>query len=191
MISFNVGKTQVGLEFSFFAAVGIYAFLDRTGYAALFLLACLCHEGGHLLAMGISGLTPSKITFCGGGIRISGGFGNLFVLLSGCGANFLLAGVFMLCAYDMYLMLFAAANLLTGLLNLLPAGSFDGKRLLEAAAERRLTPEKTSKLLSAAEAVSSAAALTAAFFMLFTGKLNPSFVIAAVYLCALEIADKK
>ena len=65
------GRLKVKFDFSFFAVVAFMIFIDTSGAAVLSLIACILHEGGHLLAMAVCGANPERITFYGGGIALS------------------------------------------------------------------------------------------------------------------------
>lgn len=65
------GRLKVKFDFSFFAVVAFMIFVDTSGAAVLSLIACILHEGGHLLAMAVCGANPERITFYGGGIALS------------------------------------------------------------------------------------------------------------------------
>ena len=62
------GRLKVKFDFSFFAVVAFMIFIDTSGAAVLSLIACILHEGGHLLAMAVCGVNPERITFYGGGM---------------------------------------------------------------------------------------------------------------------------
>ena len=49
------GRLKVKFDFSFFAVVAFMIFIDTSGAAVLSLIACILHEGGHLLAMAVCG----------------------------------------------------------------------------------------------------------------------------------------
>ena len=57
------GRLKVKFDFSFFAVVAFMIFVDTSGAAVLSLIACILHEGGHLLAMAVCGAYPERITF--------------------------------------------------------------------------------------------------------------------------------
>ena len=65
------GRLKVKFDFSFFAVVAFMIFVDTSGAAVLSLIACILHEGGHLLAMAVCGAYPERITFYGGGIALT------------------------------------------------------------------------------------------------------------------------
>ena len=61
------GRLKVKFDFSFFAVAAFMIFIDTSRAAVLSLIACILHEGGHLLAMAVCGVNPERITFYGGG----------------------------------------------------------------------------------------------------------------------------
>ena len=56
------GRLKVKFDFSFFAVVAFMIFIDTSGAAVLSLIACILHEGGHLLAMAVCGANPERIS---------------------------------------------------------------------------------------------------------------------------------
>ncbi|MBP3335209.1 MAG: peptidase M50 [Ruminiclostridium sp.] len=132
------GRLKVKFDFSFFAVVAFMIFVDTSGAAVLSLIACILHEGGHLLAMAVCGAYPERITFYGGGIALSrAGMDNLsdakrlVILSAGCAVNLLVASVHLTMPGNDTVAVFSAVNLIICLFNALPIGYFDGAEVLE------------------------------------------------------------
>lgn len=132
------GRLKVKFDFSFFAVVAFMIFVDTSGAAVLSLIACILHEGGHLLAMAACGAYPERITFYGGGIALSrAGMDNLsdtkrlVILSAGCAVNLLVASVYLTMPGNDTVAVFSAVNLIICLFNALPIGYFDGAEVLE------------------------------------------------------------
>lgn len=132
------GRLKVKFDFSFFAVVAFMIFVDTSGAAVLSLIACVMHEGGHLLAMAVCGAYPERITFYGGGIALSkSGIENLsdarklVILSAGCAVNLLAASVYLTMPDNETVAVFSAVNLIICLFNALPIGYFDGAEVLE------------------------------------------------------------
>lgn len=113
-------------------------FIDTSGAAVLSLIACILHEGGHLLAMAVCGAYPERITFYGGGIALSkAGMDSLsdakrlVILSAGCAVNLLAASVYLTMPGNDTVAVFSAVNLIICLFNALPIGYFDGAGILE------------------------------------------------------------
>lgn len=132
------GRLKVKFDFSFFAVVAFMIFVDTSGAAVLSLIACILHEGGHLLAMAVCGAYPERITFYGGGIALSkAGMDSLsdakrlVILSAGCAVNLLAASVYLTMPGNDTVAVFSAVNLIICLFNALPIGYFDGAGILE------------------------------------------------------------
>lgn len=132
------GRMKVRFDFSFFAVVAFMIFIDTSGAAMLSLIACIMHEGGHLLAMAVCGAYPERITFYGGGIALTksgmeclSDTKRLIILSAGCGVNLLAASVYLTIPDNTTVAVFSAVNLIICIFNALPIGYFDGAEVLE------------------------------------------------------------
>lgn len=132
------GRLKVKFDFSFFAVVAFMIFIDTSGAAVLSLIACILHEGGHLLAMAVCGAYPERITFYGGGIALSkaemdslSDAKRLVILSAGCAVNLIAASVYLTMPGNDTVAVFSAVNLIICLFNALPIGYFDGAGILE------------------------------------------------------------
>ncbi len=131
-------KYNIKFDFTFFAVLAFLLFVDTQGIAMLSLIACVLHEGGHLLAMAVCSVQPERITFYGGGIAITKRldgcplYKQVFILSAGCAVNLLIAlSCLAMARYNEFAEIFAAVNILILAFNLLPLGYFDGARLLD------------------------------------------------------------
>lgn len=114
---------------------------DYAGFARIGLLAALLHECGHVIAWIVMTHTLPVLRFSvtGIGLDVSGtelGAGKMLLLAAaGPAANFLIC---MLTVTAMQYKagywgwLFAAANCLVGIFNLLPLGVLDGRQILHS-----------------------------------------------------------
>ena len=128
--------------------------IDKSGIAAMSLLAAALHEVGHLLAAHFLKIPIRAMRFdlLGARIDVKGRIlsygeewllcmsGPLFSLL------FSLIGSFFW-SHTKLAIAFSCASLLLGLLNLLPIQTFDGGRMLECALLSFTTPKKTGASL--------------------------------------------
>ena len=128
--------------------------IDKSGIAAMSLLAAALHEVGHLLAAHFLKIPIRAMRFdlLGARIDVKGRIlsygeewllcmsGPLFSLL------FSLIGSFFW-SHTKLAIAFSCASLLLGLLNLLPIQTFDGGRMLECALLSFTTPQKTGAIL--------------------------------------------
>lgn len=190
MIELRLKKTLLRLDFSFFAVVALFLFLDESGLGLSALAACGLHELSHLAVMTVFGLPADEITFYGAGIRISssrtderGGTARVLILLAGCMANFAAATLF----WRLGNLAAAAINLCTGIFNLLPLGELDGAVLLKTLFIKICKPENVDKFMKAA-AVLSGGVVIAAVLLLGGGI---SFTLATTLLYIIIVGCGK
>ncbi len=194
MISFKLSDVVIKLDFSFFAIFTLFLCFDATGYGLMSIAACLFHECGHIAVMVYQGNSPSEMTFYGGGIKLSGmDKGNdLLVIIAGSLVNFVLAGGAFIFSdgSSIYPLIFATLNLIIGVLNLLPVGYLDGKRLLELVCLKRCSAAQTIWILKAAETVSVVLMAGIGILLFLSGYINFTVVIMLIYLFVLDILPK-
>jgi Zn-dependent protease len=128
--------------------------IDKSGIAAMSLLAAALHEVGHLLAAHFLKIPIRAMRFdlLGARIDVKGrilSYGEEWLLcMSGPLSSLLfsLIGSFFW-SHTKLAIAFSCASLLLGLLNLLPIQTFDGGRMLECALLSFTTPKKTGAIL--------------------------------------------
>ena len=128
--------------------------IDKSGIAAMSLLAAALHEVGHLLAAHFLKIPIRAMRFdlLGARIDVKGrilSYGEEWLLcMSGPLSSLLLSllGSFFW-SHTKLAIAFSCASLLLGLLNLLPIQTFDGGRMLECALLSFTTPQKVSAIL--------------------------------------------
>lgn len=191
MIELRLRKTLLRLDFSFFAVVALYLFLDGSGLGLSALAACGLHELSHLAVMTVFGVPVDEITFYGAGIRITspktdekGGIARVLILLAGCAANFAAALLF----WRFGNLAAAAINMCTAIFNLLPLGELDGAMLLKTLLIKKCKPENVDKYMKAA-AMLSGIAVAAVVFLLGGG--NFSFTLATTLLYIIIVGCSK
>lgn len=188
MIVFSVGKTEVRMDFSFFAVLCICFFLDKSGVCLLSILAAAAHEFGHLAAILLCGESPDSVTFYGAGIRISCRYqrlafgGQLCVLAAGCCTNLLLFAAAMLCGAEQ----FAAVNLVTCAFNLLCIGSLDGALIVRAVCGHMGFGGWVSGIAAALSAAAAAAVLT-----VMGNGMGITFYFTAAYMLLMGLRELK
>ena len=129
-------------------------FCDKSGLAAMSLLAAALHEIGHLVAARVMHIPIGAMRFdlLGARIDVKGrilSYGEEWLLcMSGPLSSlvFSLIGSFFW-SHTKLAIAFSCASLLLGLLNLLPIQTFDGGRMLECALLSFTTPQKTESIL--------------------------------------------
>lgn len=191
MIELRLKKTLLRLDFSFFAVIALFLFLDSTGSGMSALFACALHELSHLAVMMIFDISPEIMTFYGAGIRITSSkteyaaaIPKILILSAGCAANFAAFALFWLKgAYAA-----AAINLFIGIFNLLPVGELDGAALLKMLLIKKCAPENVDRYMKAAGILSALAVLAAV--ILLGGGVSFTLITTALYIlimCSREI----
>ena len=127
---------------------------DKSGLAAMSLLAAALHEIGHLVAARAMHIPIGAMRFdlLGARIDVKGrilSYGEEWLL---CASGPLSSLVFSLVgsffwSHSKLAIAFSCASLLLGLLNLLPIQTFDGGRMLECALLSFTSPKRTSDVL--------------------------------------------
>lgn len=193
MVSLRFFGVELVFRFSFFAAVGIILALDKSGYGLLCLMSCLCHEAGHLAVMLISGDVPKALVFSGGGICIKQRKeASVPVIAAGCLVNFILFTIFYFSAGNsIYRLVFAVSNLCVGIMNLLPIGDLDGKKLLERLLTAVLPFDKAQRVMKITEFTALTLAGAGAAFLLVTGALSKTAAITLVYIFLVDLWSEK
>lgn len=129
-------------------------FCDKSGLAAMSLLAAALHEVGHLTTARFMNIPIGAMRFdlLGARIDVKGrilSYGEEWLLcMSGplCSLVCSLIGS-LFWAHTRLAVAFSCASLLLGLLNLLPIQTFDGGRMLECALLSFTSPKRTNDIL--------------------------------------------
>jgi len=168
MVELKFKQTALRLDFSFFAVIALFLWLDNSGFGLMALSACALHELAHMLVMAVFGIFADEITFYGAGIRISSARTEIadsvvrsLILSAGCAANFVLSVFFLRFGQPEA----AAINLFTGIFNLMPIGELDGAGLLKILLIRVCKPENVDRTMKAVGAVFSAICAAAVVFL--------------------------
>lgn len=143
-MEFKFGGARFSFSFGFFAVVALYMLFDRTGAGIPAVAAVALHEGGHILALRLTGAQIAAMEFCPFGVRLQkrgllGYASEAAVYSGGVLAN---AAALLLALPWGGWSLFALANLALIVFNLLPVGRLDGGQLLHLLLLRRLSPDR-------------------------------------------------
>lgn len=193
MVSFCLGGMRVGFDFSFFAVIAIFLALDDSGYGILCISACLCHEAGHLVLLLLTGHVPDSLIFSGSGICIKQHEEpTLPVLAAGCTVNFILFIIFyfLLEHNSVYNLIFAGSNLCIGILNLLPIGELDGKKLLERFFTAFFPFRTAQRAMHISQLAGILLAVVATAILLFSQTLNITSILAVIYVFTVDFLQK-
>ena len=193
MVSFNIGSLKVGFDFSFFAVIAIFFTLDDSGYGIFCIAACLCHEVGHLALLLLTKKIPDSLIFSGSGICIKQDKeASVPVLAAGCTVNFILFTIFyfFLEQDSIYKLMFAGSNLCIGVMNLLPIGELDGKKLLERFFTAFFPFRAAQRAIFISELAGFALAAVAVAILLLSGTINITSVFVIIYVFTVDIMLK-
>lgn len=180
-------------DFSFFAAVGIFLALDKSGYGAFALLACLCHEAGHLAVMLLKKEPPAEMIFSGGGICIKQSReASTAVLAAGCVVNAVLFLIFffVLPPDSIFKLMFGGANMAAGVFNLLPLGELDGRFLTEKLCFRLLPYSAALKTMRWVQAGTGILLCVVLIWLFVSRKINPIAVCVMGYIFLVDFLLK-
>ncbi|ADU26940.1 site-2 protease family protein [Ethanoligenens harbinense] len=166
--------------------------LDSTGLTALALFCAAIHELGHFSVLLLFHVRVRAISFHMFGVDINAdesrrlSYGKEAVLaLAGVAANFQLCAVMLICWRLHFWMGPAQAiftvSLFLALFNLLPVGSLDGGRALEALLCAHATPQMATRILQICSVSILLPAGTFGFWLLIHAQ-NVTLLAAAVYL---------
>lgn len=194
MFELRFKRISVAFDFSFFAAMALIMLLSRTNII-WGLAACLWHELGHLVVMGIKGASVKKVLFYGAGIKIipdkTFEFADfrteLSVLLAGSAANFTAAAGLWLCD-DLRLKLFAVINAMIGAFNLLPVQSLDGGKAIVSIIRRFCDYERACQLECWLKRINGILIVTVLVTFAFFGKGNLTLYITLCYLLVVSLS---
>lgn len=187
MITFVVGPCRFCLGFSCFAllAFGCLFWGDRSG--AFFLGASVLHELAHVGSMVALGTPPAQVRCTALGCRIITSvsqrlsyFQTACVSLAGPAANILVAMFLFVAGLGSHP--FAMANLVLGVLHILPIEPLDGGLALRAVLCRRFTPQTASRATCAISLLLLLPLATLGFLLLLYTRYNFTLLFLSVYL---------
>lgn len=192
---FKLFGTEVYISFLFMGVITLMLCFDKTGFILPTLFAVFVHEFGHLFMMWVTGETPKKIRLIPASVQIvsslSGGYKrDILVALSGPMVNFLFFGVFYynyLCFGNKGTLMFSVLNLIIGVFNLLPVKGLDGGTIIYSIFSRLWSPYKALFWLRCITVILGVTGLVGAVILSFSGKVNVSLYIIALYLIITAI----
>lgn len=174
--------------------------LDRTGLAGFALLCIFVHETGHFLALKIMRIPVEEVSFKLFGINITLK-GNaalsyrqeIALALAGSTANLLTCvpayGLYAAGIFKWQTGVITAFSILLGGFNLLPIGSLDGGRALEAFLCCKVSFGAAEKTVNVLSVIFIVPLVIAGVYMICKTGYNFSLLIASVYL-ALSLVFK-
>lgn len=193
-MSFSVLGVKFNVSVPFAVVVAFLLLMDNTSLMSASLFAVVVHEIGHLIVMKKQGVAPKSINFTAAGILICG---NAFFSVKQ-GIVIALAGpisniVFTVCFYisgvlfkSDLLIIFAAVQLLVGLINLLPIKGLDGGTVL-INLFYRLNLKNADMILSLVSIITAVLVTVLGTAIMVRNVGNPSLMLLGIYLIILNI----
>lgn len=186
-------RRRVNISIYFAVFIACILVLDRTGLASYALLCIFIHESGHFLTLKIMKIPVEEVSFKLFGINITlRGDASLSyrqeiaLALAGSTANFITC----ILTYTLYSAeifkwqagVVFAFSLLLGGFNLLPIGSLDGGRALEALLCRKTNCCAAEKIVNVLSVVFIVPLVIAGVYMIYKTGYNFSLLMASIYL---------
>ena len=174
-------KIQISVYFALLLTL-VFA-LSPQGYAPTGLVCCLLHETGHLICMKIAGCKIKGVTFGVYGMRIDSDAPLSFkkealVALGGPATNIFLAVI----GFALGNRMFAVANCVIAVFNLLPVDSTDGYSALKSLLCIRFEAQKIKATLNIISAAFLFLMYCFGFLLLFKSGYNFSALAVSIYL---------
>lgn len=193
-------KTKIKISFLFAFSVTVLSVCDRSNLILFNILSAVIHETGHLLSMVIFGETPEKIELTPFGMKIkknradSMGFtGEIVTALAGPLMNFMFAGILFTAGkvFQLDLSQLMTVNIIIGSLNLLVCEPLDGYRAVKYLMLKKISEEKTEKILKITSLFFIFPVALAGFYVLIKSRYNFSLLLIGIYLCSFLIKGQR
>lgn len=194
----KICNTTLIINFSFLAFLTLVLLIDKTGYILPCFLAVFMHEMGHLISMSVLKCAPNTIMLKVAAIEISGfkpkTYKDRFIIaFMGVCFNILLFFVF----YFLYkvtliynMLIYAAANLAVGFINLLPSLGLDGGDLLLLTLNCFLSYNKSMFIVKFISIIVSVILISITFLKIINLSNNISILIFGIYLFISTLLTK-
>lgn len=194
----KIFNTEIYVSFLFAAVVAFMLVIDRTGLIIPTVFAVMIHELGHLFTMWVMECAPKAIRLIPTSVQIVRAFspkphGEVAIAVTGPLCNIAVFFVFWfnyLAFGNETVLRFGMLNLILGVLNLLPVKGLDGGTLLYNILCKRTEEYRADRILRAVTLILGFVFLTAAIFLVFNGKFNPSAFILALYLAVSALIKR-
>lgn len=174
MIAFRIFGVAVRAEFSFITVCALMCTINNGSMLKNSLCAAVIHETAHMLAMLIIGVGLNSITFHGCGVRIHPedkllSYGKeIVILVAGPATNLIM--FFILYYYNVNEA--AAAQLILGLMNLMPCRNLDGGGVLHCCLNMMRLDSRTIYIISRIISISVIIIVTASGILCGAGNFT-------------------
>ena len=168
---------------------------ERGGVAVLF--CALLHELAHAAAVLLCGGRLTAFVMEASGFQMKTSFSpgisyrkEIFCLASGALSNLLIG--FALVRWlpgNEYVYMLGGANLTVGLFNLVPAGRFDGGKIVRLCVEYSAGPQRAQRILNIISGLTAALVLSGGAILFFRSGGNPLIALTCLYLAFLLGCD--
>ncbi len=193
MFSFRIGGTLWRTGVPFFCLFALLLTVDKSGTAALCLLASFLHEFGHIAVLWFAGRPPEEVSVGVCGIRLVPHerplppAAQVGMLCAGSAVNLAVAGVLQGVRAAP---LAVAVHAVLGVFNLLPVEALDGGQILRCLLARRwgdITVHRVVRVVS----VITLLPLATVGFLLLLGTHNPTLLLVSGYLLIRLFAEER
>lgn len=191
-MTFRIHNTEITARFGFFAVLALMLCLDGGAHMPPAALACLVHEGGHLLAAHFCGMRIEAVRFGALGIQIVGSDASVSPLrraavsLAGPLANLVFFFLLLPAPQEFY-----AVQLLLFLFHILPAVPLDGGIALCGLLCSVYPVERAEKWMTAVSALLALGLGTLGFSILLQTKYNFSLLLLALYIMLYLVLKRR
>lgn len=190
-------KCRVTCTFFFFAVIATALMFDRSGMAAVALLAAALHECAHLTAMRLFHCMPERICFSAFGIDIvrpcrpdHGYLRDAVISFIGPLSNLAAAGLFALIPGDATER-FVLANIFLFGFNILPIAPLDGGQALYALLCVGREPDAAARAVGIVSFLVLTPLAAVSFIGLFRSPGNFPLLITCIYLMSLLVLKRE
>lgn len=182
------------MDFLFVVALVFAMFFDKNNAVIVGVVASICHECGHLIAMHFCKEVCTDLKIGLGRVDIlrdgktfkSSFEKEILILISGPAFNFFAAGISVfckhfLCEFGVY-KLFLAANIAMGVVNLLPVYFLDGGQILYLVLDNFYSEEFAKAILNMTSIAFLVILSICAIIFIYLSGYNFSLLVLVIYL---------
>lgn len=198
-MTFESGKTQLCVRFSFAAVITLMLIFCDEGIVLMSFLSSVLHECGHLFLMRLFGERISRVELGLFGMRIEKQGDNLcykkeaLAAMGGIIVNFILLCIFSFIGFfykSTYCSAFAFVNLLIIAVNMLPVRVLDFGRCIYCLLCERLDSQSGERIIDLISFIFAVSLNVFCIIYCFCFKLNISLIAVSLYLDIITFKKK-